>query len=224
MAGGINEVEHILLTIRRLVVHAGRLELDRDPPFPLQLHVVEELLLHIPIGHRAGVLQQPVGQRRLAMVDVGNDAEVANPFDGSVGHAVGEIPARASEGNAPILRSRHQFDERNAACPHPGFCDCLAIASEVMGTSFLKHSQGFSRPIPAIVMQAAYSTSMLLLSRVVQTISLGITYAPWSGIGIIAIVLVALLAYKQIPSPGQLTGIAMITAGGIIVNLTGKHP
>jgi len=73
-------------------------------------------------------------------------------------------------------------------------------------------------------MQAAYSTSMLLLSRVVQTISLGITYAPWSGIGIIAIVLVALLAYKQIPSPGQLTGIAMITAGGIIVNLTGKHP
>ena len=57
-----------------------------------------------------------------------------------------------------------------------------------------------------------------------QTIPLGITYALWSGIGIIAIVLVALLAYKQVPSPGQLVGIAMITAGVIIVNLTGKHP
>ena len=75
----IDEVEHVLLSIGRLVVHAGGLELDRDPPFPLQLHVVEELLLHIPIGHRAGVLQQTVGQRRLAMVDVGNDAEISDP-------------------------------------------------------------------------------------------------------------------------------------------------
>ena len=46
----------------------------------------------------------------------------------------------------------------------------------------------------------------------------------WSGIGIIAIVLVGLLAYKQVPSAGQLVGIATITAGVIIVNLSGKHP
>ena len=79
MAWCIDEVEHIFLTIRRLVVHAGGLELDRDPPFPLQLHVVEELLLHIPIGHSAGVLQQTVSQRRLAMVDVGNNAKISDP-------------------------------------------------------------------------------------------------------------------------------------------------
>ena len=66
---------------------------------------------------------------------------------------------------------------------------------------------------------------MLLLSLVVQkTIPLGITYALWSGIGIVAIVLVGLFAYKQVPSPGQLVGIATITAGVIIVNLTSKHP
>ena len=100
----------------------------------------------------------------------------------------------------------------------------LAIASEVIGTSCLKLSQGFSRPIPTLVVLVAYTTSMLLLSRVVQTIPLGITYALWSGIGIIAIVLVGLLAYKQVPSPGQLVGISMITTGVIIVNLTGKHP
>ena len=108
--------------------------------------------------------------------------------------------------------------------PAPWILLLLAIGSEVIGTSCLKLSQGFSRPIPTLVVLAAYSTSMLLLSRVVQTIPLGITYALWSGIGIIAIVLVALLAYKQVPSPGQLVGIAMITAGVIIVNLTGKHP
>ena len=100
----------------------------------------------------------------------------------------------------------------------------LAIGSEVIGTSCLKLSEGFSKPIPTLIVLVAYSTSMLLLSRVVQTIPLGITYALWSGIGIIAIVLVGLLAYKQMPSPGQLVGISMITAGVILVNLTGKHP
>lgn len=108
--------------------------------------------------------------------------------------------------------------------PAPWILLLLAIGSEVIGTSCLKLSQGFSRPIPTLVVLAAYSTSMLLLSRVVQTIPLGITYALWSGIGIIAIVLVGLLAYEQVPSLGQLVGIATITAGVIIVNLTGKHP
>ena len=79
MPWGIDQVENVLLTIRRLVVHTGSLELDSDPAFPLQLHIVEELLLHIPIGHRAGVLQQPVSQRRLAVVNMGNDAEISDP-------------------------------------------------------------------------------------------------------------------------------------------------
>jgi small multidrug resistance pump len=100
----------------------------------------------------------------------------------------------------------------------------LAITSEVIGTSCLKLSEGFSKPIPTLVVLVAYSTSMLMLSRVVQTIPLGITYALWSGIGIVAIVLVGFFAYKQVPSPGQLVGIATITAGVIIVNLTGNHP
>jgi len=99
-----------------------------------------------------------------------------------------------------------------------------AIGCEVIGTSFLKMSEGFSKPLPTLVVIAAYASSMLFLSRAVQTIPLGITYALWSGIGIIAIVLVGLLAYKQVPSPGQLAGIALITSGVIIVNLTGQHP
>jgi|TARA_B100002052_G_C15412890_1_gene389205 small multidrug resistance pump len=98
----------------------------------------------------------------------------------------------------------------------------LAIAAEVLGTSLLKLSAGFSRPLPSLLVVAAYSTSMLLLSRVVQTIPLGITYALWSGVGIVAIVLVGLLAYRQVPSTGQLLGMALITAGVITVNLTGQ--
>jgi small multidrug resistance pump len=98
----------------------------------------------------------------------------------------------------------------------------LAIGSEVVGTSCLKLSAGMSRPLPTLVVLAAYGSSMLLLSKVVQTIPLGVTYALWSGIGIVAIVLVGLLAYRQVPSSGQLVGIALIAAGVVVVNLTGQ--
>ena len=100
----------------------------------------------------------------------------------------------------------------------------LAISAEVIGTSCLRLSEGMTRPVPTLLVFTAYAIAMALLSKVVMSIPLGITYALWSGIGIIAIVLVGLLAYKQVPSPGQLVGIATITAGVIIVNLTGKHP
>ena len=98
----------------------------------------------------------------------------------------------------------------------------LAIAAEVIGTSCLKLSDGFSRLWPSVVVLLVYSTSMLLLSRVVQTIPLGITYALWSGIGIVAIVLVGVFVYRQIPTPTQLSGMALITAGVVMVNITGQ--
>ena len=83
---------------------------------------------------------------------------------------------------------------------------------------------GMTKTWPTIFVLLAYTLAVWLLSKVVLILPLGITYALWSGIGIIAIVLVGLLAYKQVPSAGQLVGICMITAGVIIVNLTGKHP
>ena len=98
----------------------------------------------------------------------------------------------------------------------------LAIAAEVIGTSCLKLSDGFSRLWPSVVVLLAYSTSMLLLSRVVQSIPLGITYALWSGIGIVAIVLVGVFVYRQVPTPTQLSGMALITAGVVMVNITGQ--
>ena len=99
----------------------------------------------------------------------------------------------------------------------------LAVSAEIVGTSCLKLTQGFSRPLPTLVVLGAYAIAFLLLSRVVETIPLGITYALWSGIGIVAIVLVGLLAYKQVPTPGQLIGMGLIAAGVMLVNLQG-HP
>jgi len=56
---------------------------------------------------------------------------------------------------------------------------------------------------------------------VVKTIPLGITYAMWSGIGIVAIVVVGVLAYRQTPTAMQLFGMALIAAGVVTVNVSG---
>ena len=58
-------------------------------------------------------------------------------------------------------------------------------------------------------------------SRRKEVPPLGLTYAIWSGIGILATVLVGVLAYRQIPTTGQLAGMALIVAGVVIVNLQG---
>ena len=99
----------------------------------------------------------------------------------------------------------------------------LAIAAEVIGTSCLKLSQGFTRPVPTLVVLSAYAISITLMSRVVQVLPMGLTYALWSGIGIVAIVIIGLLVYRQVPTQGQLMGMALITTGVITVNLSG-HP
>ena len=105
--------------------------------------------------------------------------------------------------------------------PNPWLLLLLAVSAEIVGTSCLKLTQGFSRPWPTLLVLGAYSIAFLLLSRVVDTIPLGITYALWSGIGIVAIVLIGVLAYRQVPTPAQLVGIGLITAGVITVNLGG---
>ena len=79
VAGGIDQVERVELTISGLELHARGLQLDGDAPLPLEVHVVQELRLHVPVRHRAGVLQQAIGQGRFPVVDVGNDAEIAEP-------------------------------------------------------------------------------------------------------------------------------------------------
>ena len=105
--------------------------------------------------------------------------------------------------------------------PNPWLLLMAAISCEVIGTSFLRLSDGMTRPGPTLVVLAAYGSSMLLVSKVVLRLPLGLTYALWSGIGILAIVLVGVVAYRQVPTPGQLLGMALIACGVVIVNLNG---
>lgn len=95
----------------------------------------------------------------------------------------------------------------------------LAISAEVIGTSCLRLSEGMTRPMPTVLVLMAYAVAMGLLSKVVLSLPLGITYALWSGIGTVAIVLVGRFAYGQLLAPMQLLGIGLISAGVALVNL-----
>ena len=81
MSGGVDQVELIALAVVRRVVHAHGVQLDGDAPFALQFVGVEHLGAHLAGVERAGEFQEPIGQGRLAVVDVGDDAEVADAVE-----------------------------------------------------------------------------------------------------------------------------------------------
>ena len=79
MSRRVDQIENVLLAVFCLIHGPNRLSLDRDAALPLQIHVVEDLGLHLPAGQKPGHLDDPVGQRGLAVVDMGDNAEIANP-------------------------------------------------------------------------------------------------------------------------------------------------
>lgn len=98
----------------------------------------------------------------------------------------------------------------------------LAIVAEVIGTSALKASDGFTRLWPTLVVALGYATAFYFLSLVLRTIPVGIAYAIWSGLGIVLITLVAFVVYRQtIDLPG-LIGMGLIVAGVLVINLFSK--
>ena len=78
MARGVDEVQGVGAAVLRLVVQTDGPGLDGDATLPLQVHVVQQLALHLPGGDGVALLQQPVRQRGLAVVDMGNDAEISD--------------------------------------------------------------------------------------------------------------------------------------------------
>jgi hypothetical protein len=77
VAGGVDQVEDVLAAVGGGVGQPDGLGLDGDAALALQVHLVEVLGAHVPLAHRMGEVEQPVGQGGLPVVDVGDDAEVA---------------------------------------------------------------------------------------------------------------------------------------------------
>ena len=95
----------------------------------------------------------------------------------------------------------------------------LAIAFEVLSTSFLKDTNGFTNLYPSLIVIAALCICLYLMSHSMKFIPVGIVYASWAGLGIVAITIIAVIKYKQIPNIPTIIGIALIVIGVVVVNL-----
>ena len=95
----------------------------------------------------------------------------------------------------------------------------IAIVAEVIATSALRASEGFTRLVPALVVLLGYGISFYCLSLTLKSLPVGIVYAIWSGVGIVLITLVAIVMYRQVPDFGAVCGLGLIVAGVVVLNL-----
>ena len=95
----------------------------------------------------------------------------------------------------------------------------LAIAFEVLSTSFLKDTNGFTNLYPSLIVIVALCVCLYLMSHSMKFIPVGIVYATWAGLGIVAIAIIGVIKYKQIPNTPTIIGLGLIVAGVTIVNL-----
>ncbi|OKP97919.1 multidrug efflux SMR transporter [Paenibacillus sp. P46E] len=97
----------------------------------------------------------------------------------------------------------------------------LSISSELLGTSMLKASQGFTRLYPSIVTVVAFVCSFYFLSISLKTIPLNTAYAIWSGLGTVITVIISVVIWKEKINTASVVGIAFIVIGVVVLNLLG---
>ena len=95
----------------------------------------------------------------------------------------------------------------------------VAIVSEVIATSALKSSEGFSRFWPSVIVVIGYGIAFYCLALTLRVIPMGVVYAIWSGIGIVLITLVGWFLFNQKLDLPALLGIGLIAAGVVVMNV-----
>lgn len=98
----------------------------------------------------------------------------------------------------------------------------VAIVAEVIATSALKASAGFSKPWPSVLVVVGYGIAFYLLALTLRTIPVGIAYAVWSGAGIVLITAVAWLLYGQKLDLPAFIGMGLIISGVVVLNVFSK--
>lgn len=98
----------------------------------------------------------------------------------------------------------------------------FAIVLEVIATSALKASDGFTRPLPSLLVVLGYAAAFYLLSLTLRSLPVGVVYAVWSGVGVVLITLAGWLLFQQALDAPALIGIGLITAGVIVLNFFSK--
>ena len=95
----------------------------------------------------------------------------------------------------------------------------IAILAEVVATSALKASDGFSKLVPSLIVVLCFVVAFYCLALVLRTIPMGVAYAIWSGLGIVLISLSGLLLFGQKLDAPAVIGMALIVAGVVVMNV-----
>jgi small multidrug resistance pump len=98
----------------------------------------------------------------------------------------------------------------------------IAIAAEVIAALALKASDGFANATFSAICAIGYVISFYFLSLVLKTVSVGIAYAVWAGMGIFLITSMSAVLYKPIPDLAAFIGMFLILAGVVVINVFSK--
>lgn len=98
----------------------------------------------------------------------------------------------------------------------------MVIVAEVIATTMLKASEGFTRLWPSLLVVLGYGVAFWGLSMVVKSMPLGIVYAIWSGMGIVLVSVAAVFVYQQKLDWPAIVGMGLIIAGVLVINLLSK--
>lgn len=99
----------------------------------------------------------------------------------------------------------------------------VAIVLEVLGTTSMKLSEGFARPMYALLMVVFYTLSFVALALVLKRIDVSVAYAVWSGLGMALVAALGVLAFGEPLTAVKVLGLALIMAGVAVLNLAGAH-
>ncbi|MEO3385925.1 multidrug efflux SMR transporter [Mesorhizobium sp. CAU 1741] len=95
----------------------------------------------------------------------------------------------------------------------------VAILFEVVATTALKQTDGFTRLVPSLVTVGGYALAFYFLALPLRTMPVGVVYAVWSGVGIVLVTSIGWFWFRQVLDPAALIGIALIIAGVLVINL-----
>ena len=98
----------------------------------------------------------------------------------------------------------------------------IAIIAEVIATSALKASAEFTKLLPSLIVVVGYGIAFYFMTLVLRTIPIGITYAIWSGVGIILVAIIGAMLYKQIPDISAVIGMGLIISGVVVIHVFSK--
>lgn len=98
-----------------------------------------------------------------------------------------------------------------------------AILAEVLGTTAMKYSDGFTKLWPSLVTVTGYLVSFALLAQTLKTMGVGTAYAVWSGAGTAAIAVIGMVFLGEAVSLTRIAGILLVIAGVLVLNLGGTH-